>query len=188
MNKSIMDQIREYVPKNMQEERDKEYILEAYETFSNIFIRENNFVHFTASALVVNKERTKSLMIYHNIYNSWAWVGGHADGEEDLLAVALREVEEETSVKNLKVLGDGKIMTIDALPVAGHIKRGKYVSSHIHFSAAYIFEADENEPIHIKPDENSQVAWQPLDKVVELSTEPHMKPAYQKLVDIAKTL
>ena len=69
MDKNIMDQIREYVPKNMQEERDKEYILEAYETFPNIFIRENNFVHFTASALVVNKERTKALMIYHNIYN-----------------------------------------------------------------------------------------------------------------------
>ena len=188
MNRSIMDQIREYVPKNMQEERDKEYILEAYETFPNIFVRENDFIHFTASALVVNKERTKALMIFHNIYNSWAWVGGHADGEEDLLAVALREVEEETSVKNIKVLGDGKIMTIDALPVAGHIKRGKYVSSHVHLSAAYIFEADENEPIHIKPDENSQIAWVPLDKVVELSTEPHMKPAYQKLVDIAKTL
>ena len=185
---SFIDELKEYEPKCEQEAKDKEYMLEAYETFPNIFVRENNFVHFTSSALVVNKDRTKALLIFHNIYNSWAWVGGHADGEEDLLAVALREVEEETSVKNLKVLGNGKIMSIDALPVAGHIKRGKYVSAHIHFSATYIFEADENEAIQIKPDENSQVAWQPLDKVVELSTEPHMKPAYQKLVDIAKTL
>ncbi len=185
---SFIDELKEYQPKCEQEAKDKEYMLEAYETFPNIFVRENNFVHFTSSALVVNKDRTKALLIFHNIYNSWAWVGGHADGEEDLLAVALREVTEETSVKNLKVLGNGKIMTIDALPVAGHIKRGKYVSAHVHFSAAYIFEADENEPIQIKPDENSKVAWVPLDKVVELSTEPHMKPAYQKLVDIAKTL
>ena len=41
-------------------------------------------------------------MIYHNIYNSWAWPGGHADGESDLLGVAMREVMEETGIKNLK--------------------------------------------------------------------------------------
>ena len=45
----------------------------------------------TASAWVVNKDRSKVLMVYHNIYNSWSWLGGHADGETDLLAVAIRE-------------------------------------------------------------------------------------------------
>ena len=130
----------------------------------------------------------KIALVYSTKHQFYKFPGGGIhEGEENTTAL-IREVTEETSVKNLKVLGDGKIMTIDALPVAGHMKRGKYVSAHVHFSAAYIFEADENEPIQIKPDENSKVAWVPLDKVVELSTEPHMKPAYQKLVDIAKTL
>mgnify|MGYP002237558723 CR=1 FL=1 len=52
----------------------------------------------TASAWVVNKDRSKVLMIYHNIYNSWSWLGGHADGETDLLAVAIREVREEAAL------------------------------------------------------------------------------------------
>lgn len=52
----------------------------------------------TASAWVVNKDRSKVLMIYHNIYNSWSWLGGHADGETDLLAVAIREVREEAGI------------------------------------------------------------------------------------------
>ena len=53
---SFIDELKEYQPKCEQEEKDKEFMLEAYETFPNIFVRENNFVHFTSSALVVNKD------------------------------------------------------------------------------------------------------------------------------------
>lgn len=60
--------------------------------------------HFSASVWTVNKERTKTLMVYHNIYNSWSWIGGHADGEEDLCAVAMRELTEETGLRNGKLL------------------------------------------------------------------------------------
>lgn len=185
---NLKEEIKNYIPFNAQEEKDKEFMLKAFDSFDDVLTRENEFAHFTASALVVNKRRNKVLMIYHNIYNSWGWIGGHADGEEDLLSVAIRETKEETSVENVKVLGDGKIMALDTLPVAGHVKRGKYVNAHIHLSVAYIFEADEEQEIKIKPDENSDVKWQDLDKMVELSTEPHMKPVYQKLIDKLKQL
>lgn len=46
-------------------------------------------------------------MAYHNIYKSWAWTGGHSDGDSDLLNVALKEAKEETGLENLKVLSDG---------------------------------------------------------------------------------
>ncbi len=185
---NLKEEIKNYIPVNEQEEKDKEFILKSFEDFNDILTRENEYIHFTSSAWVVNKKRDKVLMIYYNIYNSWCWAGGHADGEEDLFAVAKREVEEETFIKNVKPLYDGNIMAIDAIPVAGHVKRGKYVSSHIHLSAAYLFEADENDELHIKPDENSNVAWQPIDKAIELSTEPHMKPIYQKLNNRVKQL
>ena len=66
-------------------------------------------------------------MIYHNIYRSWAWTGGHADGERDLLAVALREAREESGLETLRVLKDG-IFSLETLTVDGHIKRGKLCS------------------------------------------------------------
>ncbi len=179
----LKEDIISYIPVNEQEEKDKEFILRAMDDYEDVFTRENEVLHFTASAWVVNKSRDKVVMVYHNIYNSWAWAGGHADGEENLLNVAKREVEEETSLKHIKVLNEGKIMALDVLPCAGHFKRGKYVSTHIHLSAAYIFEADDEEELKIKEDENSNVAWQPIDKAVELSSEPHMKPVYQKLVN-----
>ena len=69
--------------------------------------RQNEYGHFTSSAFVLNKERTKILMIYHKIYNSWAWTGGHADGDTDLLYTAIREVKEETNldIYNLEFCG-----------------------------------------------------------------------------------
>ncbi len=83
-------------------------------------------------------------MIYHNIYKSWAWTGGHADGESDLLNTAIRELKEETGVENVKVLNDG-IFSLEIICVNGHIKRGKYVSSHVHLNLSYLLEVDEKE-------------------------------------------
>lgn len=185
---SLKEEIMEYIPVNEQEEKDKEFMLKCFADFDDVLTRNNEYVHFTSSGFVVNKNKDKVLMIYHNIYDSWGWTGGHADGEEDLLAVAKREVEEETSVKVSDVLLDGKIAAIDTLPVLGHVKRGKYVNSHIHLSVAYIFEADDTDSIRIKEDENSNVAWQPIDKVVELTTENHMKPVYEKLIQKVKEM
>ena len=142
----LRERIVNYVPYDEQEESDKKYILKFIDTFDDVLTRKNIFGHFCSSAFVVNKNRSKVLMIYHNIYNSWAWPGGHADGESDLLGVAMREVMEETGIKNLKPLSKD-FYAIDVLPVKSHIKRGKFVSSHIHLNATYIFEADENEEL-----------------------------------------
>ena len=61
----------------------------------------------TASAWVLSPDRRQVVMVYHNIYNSWSWTGGHADGDRDLLAVAMREVTEETGLQRLELLHPG---------------------------------------------------------------------------------
>ena len=177
----LREKIEKYVPYNEQEEKDKNTILKYMDTFEDTLTRNNEFGHFTASAWVVNKERTKVLMIYHNIYKSWAWTGGHADGESDLLSVAVREVKEETGVENVKVLDDD-IFSLEIVCVNGHIKRGKYVSSHVHLNVTYLLEVDENETLRIKEDENSGVKWVPIDEIEVASTERWVKEkVYRKL-------
>ena len=101
---NLKETIEKYAPYNEQEAKDKETMLKYINTFDDVLTRNNEFAHFTASSWVVNKDRTKVLMIYHNIYKSWSWTGGHADGDSDLLNVAIRELKEETGVKNLKLL------------------------------------------------------------------------------------
>ena len=103
---NLKEQIEQYIPYNEQEANDKHVMLQYINKFDDVLTRKNEFGHFTASSWAVNKNRTKVLMIYHNIYKSWAWTGGHADGESDLLKTAVRELKEETGVENVKILKD----------------------------------------------------------------------------------
>jgi hypothetical protein len=89
------------------------------------FLRENKIAHITASAWVVNKDRSKVLMVYHNIYHSWSWLGGHADGETDLLSVAIREVKEEAGISKVYPVSE-EIFSLESLTVDGHVKKLKY--------------------------------------------------------------
>lgn len=176
----LLQELKRFEPFNNQEAKDKEVILKFINTCNDIFTRKNEIAHFTASSWVVNKERTKVLMIYHNIYDSWAWTGGHADGEEDLLKVAINEVKEETGVSQVRPV-QKDIFSIEILTVNGHIKRGKYVSSHLHINVTYLLEVDDKMELTIKPDENSGVKWVDIDNSVAISKEPWMQGIYRKL-------
>lgn len=176
-----IDSIRVYIPHNEQEKKDKEVILKCIDKFDDVLTRDNEVAHITSSGFVVNKLRDRVLMVHHNIYNSWAWTGGHADGEDDLLRVAMKEVNEETGVRNITPVSSD-IFSLDILTVLGHVKRGKYVSPHLHLSVAYLLEADDMEGLVIKKDENSGVKWVPIDEVNVYSNEPHMQKVYEKLI------
>ena len=186
---SIYGDIARYAPFNEQEARDKAVILRFLEQNDDAFLRENRIAHMTASAWVVNPARDKVLMVYHRIYDSWSWTGGHADGETDLLAVALREVTEETGVRSVRPVTP-EIFSLEVVTVDGHEKRGAYVSSHLHLNLTYLLEADDTEPLRICEDENKGVAWFGLDEALAASTEPwFVKRIYGKLNEkLKKTL
>lgn len=177
----LTEAIRAFRPENEQEEADKKGILAFLAANENAFTRDNIIAHMTASAWVVNRDRTKVLMVYHRIYDSWSWTGGHADGEEDLLAVALREVTEETGVRNVTPVSKD-IFSLEILTVDGHEKHGSYVPSHLHMNVTYLLEADEEEPLTVCEDENKGVAWFGLDEALSASSEPwFVQRIYRKL-------
>lgn len=181
MREQLIQQLENYVPFNEQEECDKELILGMLRNEEDIFTRENTHAHMTASAWVVNKGHTKAVMAYHNIYHSWSWLGGHADGDEDLLAVALREVNEESGIVSAKPVSED-IFSVEVLTVDGHVKKGKFVSSHLHLNITYLIEADESDELFVNEAENSNVKWFGLEDAVEASTEPWFKErVYSKL-------
>lgn len=183
----IKEQILNYIPFNEQEERDKKLLLE-WLSEPDVFERKNERAHFTASAWVVNPERTKVLMIYHNIYDSWAWMGGHADGEENLFAVAEREAKEESGITDIKAISE-EIASVEILTVSGHEKHGKHVPSHLHLNATYFFEAPEEQELSVKPDENSGVMWIDMDDIKNKSSEKwFVERIYPKLIEKTKKL
>lgn len=185
MSKTI-EMIKNYVPFNEQEVKDKQFFIDC-ENIEQILTRENERCHLTSSGFVVNKDKTKILCSYHNIYKSWTWVGGHADGDDDMLYVAMKEAKEETSIKSVKPLLNIPI-SLESVPVLGHIKRGKYVPAHIHLNVTYLLEADENKLIETKPDENSGVEWLTFDELLNKATEIYMIPVYKKIIEKIKVL
>ena len=182
MNEQLIRQIQNYTPFNEQEATDKALILQLLASNRDLSLRSCLDAHLTASAWVVSPDRQQVLMAYHNLYDSWAWLGGHADGDWNLMSVARREAEEESGIRNLKTVTED-IFSLEILTVSGHEKRGHYVPSHLHLNLTYLFEGDPTLPLKIKDDENSAVGWITVAEIAEKSTEPwFVERIYSKLV------
>lgn len=181
----LREQIMNYKPINEEDIAIKNYMLKWLDTFDDVLTRENEFGHFTSSGIVLNPERTKMLLVYHNIYDSWLAPGGHADGIEDLLSVAIREVEEETGQK-AKAL-DNSIFAISASPIVGHMKKGKYVPAHTHLDAFYLLEADDTVPLTFREDESKGVKWEPIEGILdEDNIVNFMIPVHNRVLEKCK--
>ena len=178
----LFDIIQKYKPLNQQEEHDKAQMLQFMRSNDNYLERENQIAHFTASMWTVNKERTKTLMVHHNLYNSWSWIGGHADGMEDLCAVAMKELQEETGVKHARLVSE-EVFSLETLTVNGHVRKGVWVPGHLHFNLTFLAEADESEALTVQEEENSGVRWWTFEEALKASTEPWMvENIYKKLI------
>lgn len=185
---SLFEDIKNYTPINEQEIRDKEVMLQYITQNPDYLERSNQIAHFTTSIWTVNKERTKTLMVYHNIYHSWSWIGGHADGIEDLCSVAMRELQEETGVAHATLVSK-EIFSLESLTVDGHIKKGIYVPSHLHLNVTYLAEADENETLIVNDEENQAVKWFSFEDALNASTKPwFVEHIYKKLIDKVATI
>lgn len=167
------------VPFCEQEINDLRMMRRYADLFPDILERTNETAHFTASAWVVNPAHSQVLMVYHNIYNSWSWPGGHADGCEDLPSVALREVREETGLERMRILRAP--FSAEILTVNPHFKHGRFVVAHLHLNLTWLIEADDTQPLKMCEEENSAVKWFPIADAAAVSSEPDMRVIYRKL-------
>ena len=81
----------------------------------------------------------------------------------------------------VKVL-DNNIYSIQSAPVKGHVKRGKYVSAHLHLDVLYVMEADDTIPLVYREDESKGVKWIPFEEASDESMCDFIRPIHKKLI------
>lgn len=179
---NLKELILKYNAQTSTQKSNKEQVLSQIKNSPDtILYRENMVAHITSSAIILNPAMTHTLMVHHNIYKTYCWTGGHADGNSNLLEVAIQESIQETGVSTVYPITDA-ILSIDLLPVKVHIKNEKEVAEHLHLSVAYGLIACENQPVIPKIDENSTVKWIPIDELEVDCEEKEMIVIYQEII------
>lgn len=170
-----------YKPKTHNQEVLKKEFIELYDEIGDsIFLREC-LNHITSSTIILNKQMNKMLMIYHNIYKNYGWQGGHNDGDDDPVRVAIKEAFEETGLSNLYV--NEKVYSLDILPVSKHYKNGLLVPLHNHYNLTFVFRADDNEEIIYNENESSDIRWVLLSNLADVCKEKNMLDLYKRVIN-----
>jgi len=119
--------------------------------------------HMTGSAWIIDQSNQFVLLTHHAKLDKWLQPGGHADGDENILAVALREAEEETGLNNFKILLPG-IFDIDVHPIPAR----KEFPLHLHYDVRFLLQCDKLNPLKLT-EESQALAWIRLDDVDRVS-------------------
>lgn len=182
----LLKVVQDYKPFEESDARAKESFLQFINAFGdNLYTRDNLVAHISPACWIVNKERTKVLLAHHNLLDKWAILGGHADGEKDLLKVALKEAREESNLENIRVVsGDPIDLAVVVFPE--HVKKGKVIPSHLHYYTTFLLEADENAEASMNPNENSAVGWVKFEDIPQKIKDPTDLIIFSRLAKKAK--
>ncbi len=171
----LLEQLRTYIASDLHENEMRERIICFIAEYEDCFERTQLSGHITASALIVNKQRTKTLLTHHHKLEKWLQLGGHSDGDPDPLNVAMREAEEESGLKDVLPVSK-KIFDVDVHAIPAR----KNEPEHFHYDIRFLFEADDAQPLVISA-ESKELAWIPLNEIELYTTEESMLRMVRKV-------
>jgi 8-oxo-dGTP pyrophosphatase MutT (NUDIX family) len=153
---TLIDQLRAHQPASEGERQMLARMIAFAESHEDCCSRSLLIGHMTGSAWVVDHSRSLALLTHHRKLNKWLQLGGHADGNPDLLAVARREVEEESGLTEITPLSEGPFdIDVHSIPARGS------EPEHFHFDVRFLFAVNSNHPLTVS-DESHSLAWIPL--------------------------
>lgn len=150
---ALLAKLANYLPTHPEEKAFKKKLITFINAYPDCFERNLKIGHITGSAWIINKAHDRALLTHHKKLNRWLQLGGHADGESDIIKVSQKEAEEESGLKSLKLLSQ-EIFDIDihTIPTRGD------EPEHLHYDVRMLFEADDNEPFIISSESNN-LGW-----------------------------
>jgi 8-oxo-dGTP pyrophosphatase MutT (NUDIX family) len=167
---SLVEALRTYAERLPAEQAVVERFLELIDAWPHCLRRDHMPGHLTASGWVVHRDSDSVLLTHHRKLDKWLQLGGHADGDPDLPAVAAREIEEESGLRAFTAVDDGGVpfdIDVHEIPPHGGVPR------HFHYDLRFAYSAGERRD-PVVSDESHDVAWVPLSRLDRYTTEESM--------------
>jgi 8-oxo-dGTP pyrophosphatase MutT (NUDIX family) len=161
----LLNKLRDYQPYDQHERDMYETLVRFVETESECFHRSLPTGHVTGSAWIIDRSHRRALLTHHLKLDRWLQLGGHADGDADILRVALREAREESGIENIRPLAEG-IFDVDIHPIPPRDMEPR----HLHYDVRFLLGADANAPLVISS-ESKDLAWVSLADIAKITAE-----------------
>ncbi|MEP2770989.1 MAG: NUDIX hydrolase [Fulvivirga sp.] len=162
---ALINKLENYNPEFEAEQEFRVRFLDFIKNNPDCFERTLLEGHITGSAWIVNHDRTKFLMTHHHKLDRWLQLGGHADGDSDIINVATNEALEESGLKSIKLIIQD-IFDIDIHTIPAR----KQDPEHLHYDVRFVFEADEQEPLVVS-NESKNLGWLTYEELIKTCGE-----------------
>ncbi|GAB3699425.1 NUDIX hydrolase [Spirosoma flavus] len=159
----LLQLLRQHQPANASEQAMTEATITFVEQHPDCFERSLLIGHITGSAWIVSLDHQQTLLIHHRKLDRWLQPGGHADGDPDVAAVALREAQEETGLTSLRLVSP-TIYDVDIHPIPAR----NDVPEHLHYDIRFLLEADPQEPFG-DSDEIKNIQWFSIENAKKIA-------------------
>lgn len=175
MNKHILiTLLQSYHPSDSHEQSVKQRMLEFMHQYDNCFERSLTIGHFTASAWLLNKDGNNALLMHHAKLNKWVQLGGHCDGDHDVLRVAIKEAQEESGMQHI-VPVHHNIFDIDIHLVPANPKE----AAHYHYDVRFLLQVTSNETF-VQNSESKELRWIGKDRNELPTDQPSVVRMFNK--------
>ncbi|MCP1382313.1 NUDIX hydrolase [Runella salmonicolor] len=156
---ALLTLLRQHFPYDDKEQKMWRDTLQFVEQNPDCFERWLQIGHVTGSAWIVDETQTSALLMHHRKLDKWFQPGGHADGESDILKVALKEAQEETGLEDIRILST-QIFDVDVHLIPANAKD----PAHYHYDIRFLFQSDSQKPLLIN-NESKDLAWVKLPDI-----------------------
>ena len=165
---TLLDLIARYSARHPEEDETVRRFCEFVERNPDCFERALQEGHITGSAWIVDRSGSRVLLTHHRKLNRWLQPGGHADGDADILGVALREGLEETGLVSLEAV-DGEIFDLDIHAIPARSQDPE----HLHYDVRFLLR-DPGDGDYVVSEESHDLAWVAMEDLGKFSIEESM--------------
>lgn len=171
--------LEKYNPTDKEEIISKEEMLAFIRAHPDCFERTLLMGHITASAWLLNQEGTHALLMHHSKLDKWLQLGGHCDGESDVLGVAIKEAQEESGIQGIQSVNND-IFDIDIHLIPENSRE----KTHFHYDIRFLLQVVSHENF-IQNSESKELRWIAKNRVQLPTQEQSVVRIFEKWLDLA---